>query len=80
VTNLVERLVLVGGVLAGHAQHAFADDVALHLVAASAEAATLPHQVLDALQAGGRHCCIESDRRDREWDSCQSPTRTRLLR
>src|SRR5579862_591142 len=43
---LIERDVTVGGVLAGHTEHAFADDVARHLGAAATEAAPLAAEEL----------------------------------
>jgi hypothetical protein len=41
VAYLVEGLVAVGRELAGHPQHALADDVALHLVAPTTQAVGL---------------------------------------
>ena len=54
--DLVEGTVLVGGELTRHAQHPLADDVALHLIAATAEAATLTRE-------GNRFPFAREDRR-----------------
>src|ERR1035437_4175185 len=45
VANLVEGLVAIGGVLPRHPQYPLADDIALHLVATSAQAESLSEAV-----------------------------------
>src|SRR5689334_10459676 len=50
--HLGERHAPIGRVLARHAEEAFGDQVALHLVAAAGERPALAHQVLDARGGG----------------------------
>src|ERR1700692_3410461 len=52
--DLVERDVTIGGVLAGHPEHPFTDDVASHLGAAAPEAASLPGEELIRVLADHR--------------------------